>query len=123
MSIGPALLYDVWKTDDYIFSAMGAIQFNFLTLATIRQSENESSEKEERDFNAYYLTPRMSLIFSKRDVLSHLDLVSGVNVALDLGHTYSTSSNARNSYWWKGKEFERGTNLQSNYFLGLQTDY
>lgn len=124
ISIGPALMYDLWKTEKYIVGLIGGIQFNLINFARIKQKDEENNISEERDFNAYFFTPRFSLVFTQRDVLNTFDLVLGTNIMMDLAHEYtSTTGGPKNPSWWKGDRFERETNIQTNYFIGLQTDY
>lgn len=123
LSIGPALLYDVWKTEDYILSALGSIQFNFLANVRIKQRGSNGEGSDERDFSTYFFSPRFSLVLTKRNALRSLDFVMGTNVVMDLAHTYDSSSKAENESWWEGDSFEKSTNIQTNYFIGIQTNY
>ena len=124
ISIGPTLMYDLWKTQDYIVAMSGGIQFNFVNFARIKQKDPDAGESEEREFNSYYFTPRFSLMFTKRKFFESFDLVAGTNVLVELTHEYSsTTGGADNQSWWRGDSYERETSLQTNYFIGLQTDY
>lgn len=124
LSIGPTILYDLWKTEEHILSLVGGIQFNFVNFARIKQKDEENRISEEREFNSYFFTPRFSLIYSNRGLLKPFDFVMGTNIMIDLKHNYSsTTGGARNQDWWQGNDYERATNVQTNYFLGLQTNY
>ena len=123
LSIGPMLLYDLWKTEKYILSVNGSIQFNFLAFSRIKQRDEETGISDERDFNTYFFTPRFSLIFTKRNALESLDLVMGTNVLMDLTHSYDAQTGASEDSWWQGSSYERATSVQTNYFLGIQTNY
>ena len=123
LSIGPLLMYDVWKTEEHIISIAGSIQFNFVAFSRIKQSDSENNISEERNFNSNFFSPRFILTYTKRNILENLDFIMGTNVIMDLAHSYEADGGTDNPSWWQDKSYERPTNVQTNYFLGVQTEY
>jgi hypothetical protein len=123
MSIGPSLVYDLWKNAKYTFSTQGTLLFNFFNFTNIRQREIGSGEQDQRDFNSYYFTPVMSFLFSIKDVLSEYDLILGTNVIFELSRSYSATNGGNNDSWWSGNSYDRDFAIEANYFVGIQTDY
>lgn len=123
IGIGPSLAYDLWKNDDFILTTQASLIFNFLNFTTIRQREIETGDNEERDFNSYYFTPKLGFIFSQKDVLNNYDFVIGTNVIFEMSRTYDATTGSDRDSWWSGNKYERDFAVETNYFIGLQTDY
>jgi len=123
IGVGPGLLYDLWKTDQYIFSLQGSLMINFLNFTSITQRDNTTKEKDQRDFTTFSMSPKVGIVFSKRDFYESFDLVLGTNVLFDLEKTYTAQTSAKNSSWWSGNNYDKSTSVETNYFIGIQTDY
>lgn len=123
LGVGPSLAYDLWKTDDYILTTQTTLIFNLVNFTNIRQREIETGEKDERDFNSFYLTPKLGFIFSNRDFFYDFDLVIGTSIIFELSRTYEATNKGEQNSWWSGNSYERDFAVETNYFVGIQTDY
>ena len=124
LALGPFVSYDIWKEESFSFNVFGSIQFVFLDMLDVEQNATDGSGlSDSRSFNSYHFSPQAGMAFQKPKLLGPLDLLAGVNLDLELPRNYTTQDSAKQSSWWKGDEFDRPTNLQITYFLGLQSSY
>ncbi len=122
IGIGPFLSYDVWKIDNYIVNLYSSLILNVLNTKTIKQTFLATNQTEIKDYKSMYFSPKFGASFMIKNILSNFDLVTGVNITLNLPHTYEASDSAGTASYWQDS-FSVGYFAEQSYFLGLQSDY
>jgi hypothetical protein len=122
LGIGPFLSYDIWKTDSVAINVNTSLLLNIYNTKTIKQKFTDLNISETREYKSTYFSPRLGSTFIVRDFLSDFDFVSGVNITLNLPHSYETSDKSGNASKWE-ESFSVGYFAEQTYFIGIQTDY
>jgi len=122
LGIGPYLSYDIWKTDSLIINISSSLLLNIFNLKSINQELSLIDFSENKDYESTYFSPKIGSTLVIRDFLSEYDFISGVNITLNLPHTYTATDNSGTSSYWQDS-FSVGYFAEQTYFIGLQTDY
>ncbi len=119
---GPALIYDVFKSEKMRFSFGGGFTYNYhKSLVTILSNAGES---EDRVFSGFSLSPLITSTFQIASVVPNTDLIGGADISFILPHVQKAQSEAAfPALWSAADEIKTTFKLQAALFFGVQVKY
>jgi hypothetical protein len=119
-TIGPALQYDFFKTKKYVFNVGGSLMVDFIR--NFVSIENSSGSNEERSFNGFNLSPKVSTSFYLKKVLPEIDFFTTLEVNTLLPGKYSSSTKQQiPEYWNKSNDYvSHSFTANFNILVGIQ---
>lgn len=103
LGIGPAVSYDVHKSEDYRITLMSALMIQFHRHILSAES-SFTGEEEERIFTGNSFGPKFNALFAFRNVIPQSDFFIGLDLQVLLPYALSTKTEATFIDLWGGED-------------------
>lgn len=124
--LGPAISYDAFKGVKNRLNLNLAVNIWLLDSAQIKQTDRIANLSDRRHYKSYSFAPRAGVQYHRKQILQDVDFVLGFYAEGELGHTYRTSSKAKQNSWWtseKSDKFSTPTMFNIVGIIGVQAAY
>lgn len=104
IGIGPYVSYDIWKGDSNSLAILGSLTLNYNRIIVSQYSTD--GRKEERIFSGTSISPKISLMWTKKNVIADLDFIGGTDYQIILPHQLTSKTPAEVTDFWQESESE-----------------
>ncbi len=124
LGVGPTISYDAFKGPRDRINLSGTIVVNVFDRLYVQQSLD--GRRENREYLAYSLSPRIGLQYHRKEIHDTLDFVVGSFLEMTPPATYRARDPGRDTGWWQqigDDKFTTNTAFTLGGYLGLQSAY
>jgi hypothetical protein len=124
IGLGPYIAYDAFKGVKDRLNLYGVINVYLFNQLNITQSDAFTSD--ERNFQAYNVSPRIGVQYHRKQILEDLDFILGSSMEFELPSTYRAHGSSSQAQWWQKERhdrFQTRTSFTLAGYIGFQSAY